>query len=63
VVAAGDLQRRLAEEWLGDLQLALVALAVDDPHAIRGDRNVVDVRSGASDAPVVQDPNTRAVLL
>lgn len=34
---------------------SLVALGVDDPDAVAGDRDVVDVGAGAHDAAIVQD--------
>ncbi len=52
----------LPNSGLGDLQLALVALGVDHPHAGRRDGDVVDVRPRAGDAPVVQNRNIGAVF-
>src|SRR5947209_8296962 len=54
LVAASDLKTRLAEERLPDADLAPVALRVDDPHARRGDRDVIDVRAPTWKAPIVQ---------
>jgi hypothetical protein len=60
---AGDGQLRLAQQRLGDGDLALVALRVDDPHARRGDGDVVDVRATAGNAAVVQDDDTVVEVL
>lgn len=62
LVVAGDLRRRLAEQRLGAVELALVAVGVDDPNTGRRYGGVVDVRPRAGDAPIVQDRNVRAVL-
>ena len=52
----------LLQQRRGDVERALVALGGDDPDAGRGHRDVVDVRAGAGDAPVVQDRHGGAVL-
>jgi hypothetical protein len=58
LVAAGDGEARLAEERLADGDLALVALAVDDPNAVGSDGDVVDVGSRLRDATVVKDEHS-----
>jgi hypothetical protein len=62
LVAAGDPQRWLAEQRPADLELALVALGVDDPDATGRDHNVVDVRRRAGYAPIMQDREVGAAL-
>ena len=53
-VAASDDEPRRAEQWLADLDLAAVALGVDDPYPGRCHGDVVDVGPGAANSPVVQ---------
>ena len=55
LIAAGNRQRRLAEQRPGDPHLALVALRVDDPYPRCSDGDVVDVRARAGNATVMQN--------